>query len=69
MRGDFSWAQELDQYGKMIMSGFRVGPYKKEHGDGLDDDKTIMICMLKVNRGPLKKFRFTWVPELSQMRP
>lgn len=69
MRGDFSWAQELDQFGKMIMSGFRVGPYKKEHGDGLDDDKTIMICMLKVNRGPLKKFRFTWVPELSQMRP
>lgn len=67
-RGDFSWASELDQYGKMVMVGFRAGPYKRSHTGEIDDDKTISLRMLKVNFGPSgKRFTFRWISHLAQV--
>lgn len=68
LRGDFAWASELDQLGKMVISAFRAGPYRKEHGDGQDEDKFIHLYMLKVNNGPGgKRFSLPWNPKLSQV--
>jgi RecA/RadA recombinase len=68
LRGDFAWASELDQLGKMVISAFRAGPYRKEHGDGQDEDKFIHLYMLKVNNGPGgKRFSIPWNAKLSQV--
>ena len=67
-RGDFAWASELDQYGKMVMSGFRAGPYKRQHTGERDEDKSISLRVLKANFGPSgKRFTFKWIPELAQV--
>lgn len=67
LRGDFAWASELDWLGKMQISAFRPGPYRKEHGDS-NEDRAITLNMLKVNDGPSEcKFTLGWDPKLTRV--
>lgn len=66
-RGDFHWASEWDQFAKLVLAAFRIGPYRKETDGGRDEDTRVTLRTLKNNFGPCKRFTMGWDGPLTRV--
>lgn len=66
-RGDFHWASEIDMYAKMIISAFRVGPYRRDIEGGNAADNRMYLPVIKNNFGPCRKFTVGWDGPLNRV--